>query len=125
MNRFHINNKLMCLYVGNFHTNTIRHYLTEIVKTYDIMYYYLDDKHKADWSDTKVIIPDDIVINLNNMIQPIKTPSRQHRTPTPRISLKLKRISKSKTKSKSKTRPKTASSIIPLPLNETKKRQTI
>ena len=120
MNRFHINNKLMCLYVGNFHTNTIRHYLTEIVKTYDIMYYYLDDKHKADWSDTKVIIPDDIVINLNNMIQPIKTPSRQH---TPRISLKLKRISKSKTKSK--TRPKTAWSIIPLPLNKTKKRQTI
>ena len=129
MNRFHINNKLMCLYIGNFHTNTIRHYLTEIVKTYDIMYYYLDERHKPDFTDTKVIIPDEIVINLNKMIQPIKTPSRHRPLPNTRRRLKTIRMSKSNTKSntksktKSKTRPKTSLSIISLPLN--KNRQTI
>ena len=126
MNRFHINNKLMCLYIGQFHTNTIKHYLTEIVKTYDIIYDYLDNRHNATWSDTRVIIPDDIIIDLNEMILPNNTASKQQSNPSSIRSLKPKtKQSKTKKSKTKKIRPKTASTIL-VPLKKNRKtRKTI
>jgi hypothetical protein len=131
MNRFHINNKLMCLYIGQFHTNTIKHYLTEIVKTYDIIYYYLDNRHNATWSDTRVIIPDDIIIDLNEMILPNNTASKQQSNPSSIRSLKPKtkqsktKQSKTKQSKTKKIRPKTAWTIL-VPLKKNRKtRKTI